>query len=125
MLIKASLSVILFLLLTAIHTGNYSLLCKIEMDLSGVDTESLAQTGPEGKFYLFHYKVILMFGLTELKAQVAWKENVSRAIGISCKHRTLEIPRLTRESRRGALLRFDMEGSLNYRYRSPARIIYD
>ena len=48
------------------------------MDLSGLDIESLAQTGPEGKFYLFHYKVILMFGLTELMAQVAWKENVSR-----------------------------------------------
>lgn len=58
-----------------VDKGNYSPLCKIVVDLSGLDTESLAQTGPEGKFYLFHYRVILMFGLTELMAQVVWKEN--------------------------------------------------
>jgi len=96
------------------------------MDLSSLDTESLAKTGPEGKFYLFHYKIVLMFGLTELKAQVAWKENVSCFLAIEhFKNVELEIPRLTRELRRGTLLLLDMEGSLNYRYRSPARIIYD
>ena len=30
-----------------------------------------------GSFYRVYYDVVLLFGMTELKAQVAWKENVS------------------------------------------------
>ena len=30
------------------------------------------------KFLVVEYDVILLFGLTELKAQIAWTENVSR-----------------------------------------------
>jgi len=30
------------------------------------------------KYYEWHFDVILLFGLTELKAQVAWMENVGR-----------------------------------------------
>lgn len=34
--------------------------------------------GPDGRlFYKANFDIILLFGLTELKAQVCWKENVS------------------------------------------------
>ena len=31
----------------------------------------------KGNFYSVDYDIILLFGMTELKAQIAWKENVS------------------------------------------------
>jgi hypothetical protein len=31
----------------------------------------------KGSFYSVNFDIILLFGLTELKAQVAWEENVS------------------------------------------------
>jgi hypothetical protein len=31
----------------------------------------------KGSFYRVDYDIILLFGMTELKAQVAWKEKVS------------------------------------------------
>ena len=30
-----------------------------------------------GTYYQVNYDIILLFGMTELKAQIAWKENVS------------------------------------------------
>ena len=30
----------------------------------------------EGTFYRFEYDIVLLFGLTELEAKVAWKEDV-------------------------------------------------
>ena len=29
------------------------------------------------KYYVLDFEVVLLFGLTELKAQIAWKQNVS------------------------------------------------
>ena len=31
----------------------------------------------KGSFYCANYDIILLFGMTELNAQIAWKENVS------------------------------------------------
>jgi len=56
---------------------NYSRLCTIEIDLSHLEkcAEQYRKTGPDGPYYRLHYKLILMFGLSELKAVFAWKEN--------------------------------------------------
>jgi len=29
----------------------------------------------KGIFYRLHFDIVLLFGMTELKAQIAWKEN--------------------------------------------------
>ena len=57
---------------------NYTKLCTIEADLSRAPI--LTQPKATGKeiFYTVHYDVILLFGTTELQAQLAWMENVSR-----------------------------------------------
>jgi hypothetical protein len=55
---------------------NYTRLCTIEADLSqAVVTRPKAEG--EGNFYRVDYDIILLFGMTELKAQIAWKVNVS------------------------------------------------
>ena len=48
------------------------------MDLSHLPlvAQPMLNGGP-GMFYEIEYETVLLFGLTELKAQIAWKENVS------------------------------------------------
>lgn len=54
-------------------------LCTIEADLS--DIVSKPMRGDKGKaYYRVDYDIVLLFGLTELKAQVAWDENVCHPI---------------------------------------------
>ena len=55
---------------------NYTNLCTIEMDLSYVPLSPRSKSFGQGTYYLLEYEVILLFGLTELQAMVAWKENV-------------------------------------------------
>ena len=51
--------------------------CTIYADTSTISTELLPKTSPEGKpYYCIAFDVILLFGLTELKAQISWIENV-------------------------------------------------
>ena len=52
-------------------------LCTIEADLSRAPILARPKATGKGSFYLVKYDVILLFGMTELQAQVAWKENVS------------------------------------------------
>ena len=56
-------------------TANFSTLCIVSADMSRViKTE---QIGPSGHpYYVQHFSVILLFGLTELEAQISWMENV-------------------------------------------------
>jgi hypothetical protein len=55
---------------------NYTKLCTIEVDLSrAVITQP--KTKEKGRFYSVDYDIVLLFGMTELKAQVAWKVKVS------------------------------------------------
>ena len=60
-----------------IFADNYTQLCTIEADLSRVPLLPQLKSTGNGSFYWLYYDIILLFGMTELKAQVAWKEGVS------------------------------------------------
>lgn len=63
---------------------NYTKLCTINVDLSHLPlTARPKATGP-GLFYRLDYEIVLLFGLTELKAQVAWKEK--QGIKVCCSY---------------------------------------
>ncbi|XP_006460481.1 hypothetical protein AGABI2DRAFT_192178 [Agaricus bisporus var. bisporus H97] len=51
----------------------YHEVCTIEANLSSVPIPM--QFGPSGPYYEVQVDVVLLFGLTELKAQIAWTEN--------------------------------------------------
>jgi hypothetical protein len=55
---------------------NYTNLCTIEVDLSHLPLSRQPKYSGEGNFYKVKYDIVLLFGLTEFKAVVAWKENV-------------------------------------------------
>ena len=55
---------------------NYTNLCTIEMDLSYLPLSPRSKSSGGGTYYCLEYDVILLFGLTELEAMVAWKEEV-------------------------------------------------
>ena len=56
----------------------YSEVCTVEVDLSHLTrkTEDIKKRGSKGKYYQIDFDVALLFGLTELKAQLIWKEKV-------------------------------------------------
>ncbi|KDR69814.1 hypothetical protein GALMADRAFT_255630 [Galerina marginata CBS 339.88] len=57
-----------------IDTTNYTQLCDIVTDLSHLPLSPM--TNPQGEtYYRLYYEIVLLFGLTEMKAQCAWKEN--------------------------------------------------
>jgi hypothetical protein len=53
------------------------MLCTIEADLSRVPLIPRPKASGQGNFYRVDYDIVLLFGMTELNAQIAWKENVS------------------------------------------------
>lgn len=53
----------------------FSTLCTVHADTSHVLKEVL--NGPDGPYYRLSFKIVLLCGLTELKAQIRWMENVS------------------------------------------------
>ena len=55
---------------------NYTKLCTIQADISQAVVTRHKAKG-EGSYYRAEIDIILLFGMTELKAQVAWKVNVS------------------------------------------------
>jgi len=58
-----------------VDTNNYTKLCTIEADLSRAHILTLPKKGKEeGSFYSVNFDIILSFGMTELQAQLAWKE---------------------------------------------------
>jgi len=58
-------------------TDNYTKICTIEVDLSHITlTPRYKGRGERGQYYRLDYDLVLLFGLTELKAQVAWREGV-------------------------------------------------
>ncbi|KAF8632110.1 hypothetical protein AX15_002041 [Amanita polypyramis BW_CC] len=63
-------------------------LCVVTADVSKVKESIRPQTNPNtgAVYYELHFDVVLLFGLTELKAQIAWKEN-----GIEKRHVALLI----------------------------------
>jgi len=57
------------------HLANYARLCNIEADLSHLPLTPL-RGSQGGTYYRVDYDVVLLFGLTELKAMIAWEEEV-------------------------------------------------
>ena len=54
----------------------YSTLCTIEVDLSKLGHSLVPHRNKDGvEYYKASYEVVLLFGLTELKAQLCWKDN--------------------------------------------------
>lgn len=64
--------------LSALIAERYSTLCKVNVDLSKMGKALGPYKGADGRiFYKANFDIVLLFGLTELKAQVCWKEKVS------------------------------------------------
>jgi len=58
-----------------VDTDNYTKICTIEVDLSHITlTPRYKGKGERGQYFRLDYDLVLLFGLTELKAQVAWRE---------------------------------------------------
>lgn len=55
---------------------NYTKLCTITVDLSHLPLQARPKATGRGTFFRLDYEIVLLFGLTELKAQVTWKEKV-------------------------------------------------
>jgi len=54
---------------------NYTKLCTIRVDLSHLPLAARSKPkGQPGTYYRLDYELVLLFGLTEMKAQVSWKE---------------------------------------------------
>ena len=57
---------------------NYSPVCTVVADTSSIPEAETTQHSPDGlQYYRKEFDIILLFGMTELKAQLAWTENVS------------------------------------------------
>ncbi|KAG2073742.1 hypothetical protein BDR04DRAFT_1127075 [Suillus decipiens] len=64
--------------------GMFSTLCNVHADTSKVARTISPRRGYAGlQFYRQEFSIILMFGLTELQAQLSWKEDVSAARGLA------------------------------------------
>ena len=55
----------------------FSTLCTVKADMSQLASVLKPQRGRGGAIYYQHYfDIVLLFGLTELKAQISWTEHV-------------------------------------------------
>jgi len=64
-------------------TELFTTLCTVTADTSQMAKGLKASSGPGGnQYYHQNFSVVLLFGLTELKAQISWMEDVSRIIMI-------------------------------------------
>jgi hypothetical protein len=61
-------------LTTSFVIANYELLCVVSANLSKLPIELKREHGK--KVYRLDLELVLKFGLTELEAQIAWKEKV-------------------------------------------------
>ena len=53
-------------------------MCVVVADTSGVAGSLKPHKGADGvQYYRLEYSIVLLLGLTELKAQICWDENVS------------------------------------------------
>lgn len=56
----------------------FTILCQVEADLSGCRGIARRQKSDgSGVYFAAFFDVVLLFGLTEFKAQIAWDEDVS------------------------------------------------
>ena len=60
-----------------ISTEHFADLSRVTADMMELKALIQPQTNHRGaKYYTVEYAIVLLFGLTELKAQIAWTENV-------------------------------------------------
>ena len=53
-------------------------MCTVVADTSSIPESETAQQSADGfQYYRKEFEIVLLFGMTELKAQLAWTENVS------------------------------------------------
>ena len=57
--------------------------CEVTADLGSFKQHLKPRQGGRGEYYRFELDVVLLFGLTELKAQIAWMENVGDSQEVS------------------------------------------
>ncbi|KAF8959252.1 hypothetical protein BDZ97DRAFT_1667388 [Flammula alnicola] len=55
----------------------YSTLCEVKADLSRIPKLPKISNYSRSKYYTVDYDIVLSLGLTEMKAHICWKENVS------------------------------------------------
>ena len=86
----------------------YSNLCTIITPTKLFRNILQPQQREDGKiYYRLDYEVILSFGLTELKAQISWKENVGRFLPVNLKQTEINfVHYLHREKKNGKFLGF-------------------
>ncbi len=60
---------------------NYTKLCTINIDLSHAPLREYKKGPGRGAVFVLSYEIVLVFGLTELKAHAAWKDLKVRAEG--------------------------------------------
>jgi hypothetical protein len=107
----------------------YSTLCYIEADTSQIcrTLKPRRSSGAGRPYYSIHYDVIVLFGLTELKAQIAWQEQVRSPIHLQVLRLTL-ISYLAKGQEKRCVLLFwgVMKCELMLQLsRSSATIVYD
>jgi len=61
---------------TCFYTENFAELCTIDIDLSNLPLSPLSKRFGSRRYYRLDYDIVLFWGQTELKALIAWKENV-------------------------------------------------
>jgi hypothetical protein len=59
---------------------NYTRLCTINVDLSQLPVSTRPKTKGRGVYYRLDYEIVLLFGLTELEARVAWKQKQGKKV---------------------------------------------
>ncbi|KDR70823.1 hypothetical protein GALMADRAFT_254436 [Galerina marginata CBS 339.88] len=57
-----------------IDPDNYTRVCFIEVDLSGLPMVPKFSAGTRKHYFRIEYDIVLLFGLTELRAQIVWME---------------------------------------------------
>lgn len=75
--------------------AHFTTMCHVIADTSTIASSLRAQRAPGvGDYYTLHFDVILLFGLTELKAQISWNDmvrlsfcRVGNTISLTCRPR--------------------------------------
>ena len=77
MLVSAGRYAHLLLLTLTIAIANFGVLCTVKADVTAAVSRLVPRRRADGRTYVqLEYEVVLLFGLTELKAQLRWFANV-------------------------------------------------
>ena len=57
-------------------TAHFADLCEVTADVTKFKSSIKPHNYRGAKYYVLEFDIVLLFGLTELKAQIAWTENV-------------------------------------------------